>query len=177
MCSPGELTWGLAGGVLVVFWECSGGCSGRVLGVFWGCSGGILGESRQNTSRTASEHPRTPTEHRQNSPPPTLKLAPRGNTSGRAPWGYTSGGLQLLMPVYLLFGSLGNLAATLCAPLPPPRGAPPGYPPLGQTKIKHVLYQELMVGAFSVNLESFFGDPFCVSNPSDQSRALSSHVP
>ena len=56
MCSPGTLTWGL-GGVLGVFWGCSGGCSGGVLGVFWGCSGGILGESPQNTTRIAPEHP------------------------------------------------------------------------------------------------------------------------
>ena len=41
MCPPRDANLGVWGGVLGVFWGCSGGCSGGVLGVFWGCPGGI----------------------------------------------------------------------------------------------------------------------------------------
>jgi hypothetical protein len=41
--SPRDANMGVWGGVLEVFWKCSGGCSGGVLGVFWECSGGSQG--------------------------------------------------------------------------------------------------------------------------------------
>ena len=47
------------GGVLAVFWRCSGGCSRSVLEVFRGCSGRILGgyPKNQNTPRTPPDSP------------------------------------------------------------------------------------------------------------------------
>ena len=91
---PRGANLGVGGGVLGVFWGCSGGCSGGVLGVFWGCSTRILGDSRrippeqpQNTSRTPLEHPPKHCQNTTRTTPQTPKLASRGDTSEIAVWG------------------------------------------------------------------------------------------